>query len=430
MRAPSRTQAQSALVSLCCALGLAVCAQGFCASVRAAEEPAHPAALDDAIIAAAKRHGVPESLVRRIIMRESKYNPKARNHSFWGLMQISYPTAKSMGFKGTREQLLNPVVNLRYAVPYLANAFVIAGKREDAAVRLYAAGYYFTARSKGLLNVLRTADSVPLSGVPDDVPLLAANAVAQVPQSIGIFGALFGPGQQPQPVPTQVAAYSADATPQSAPQAAMPVAPQVTAAPAGTFDGAAVAMVADKTGAAAPPKKWTHDGGMTLIARGEQPLDQVADRDHAAADAAGKAARHRARKITTFAALDLPPATAQAYAGAPASDPHFAATESQAAIAQATGGSTQATAGPSPATSGYAQAPTPTGEPIALIDTAGHEVASAAVPQIPVSEPVSEDKPVKRVRTRQAKHHNAGGAPTRQALADKPAEPAQPAAAQ
>ncbi len=76
--------------------------------------------------------------MRRVVMRESRYNPRARNHSFWGLMQISYPTARSMGFKGSPSELLDPVVNLTYAVPYLANAFIIAGKQEDAAVRLYA----------------------------------------------------------------------------------------------------------------------------------------------------------------------------------------------------------------------------------------------------------------------------------------------------
>ncbi|WP_158807445.1 lytic transglycosylase domain-containing protein, partial [Beijerinckia sp. L45] len=139
----------------------AVALLAFSATVRASEPP-HSAELDDMIVRQAKRHGVPEKLVRRIVMRESKYNPRARNHSFWGLMQISYPTARSMGFKGSPSELLDPLVNLTYAVPYLANAFVIAGKQEDAAVRLYASGYYATAKNRNLLDQLRTADSAPV----------------------------------------------------------------------------------------------------------------------------------------------------------------------------------------------------------------------------------------------------------------------------
>ena len=153
------------------ACAVAVLALGGMA--RAASEPPHSAALDEAIIRQAHKHGVPEKLVRRIVMRESKYNAHAHNRAFWGLMQISYPTAKSMGFKGKPRDLLDPFVNLTYAVPYLANAFIIAGKEEDAAVRLYASGYYQTAKSRGLLGELRTADSEPVSPAPS---LLAATA--------------------------------------------------------------------------------------------------------------------------------------------------------------------------------------------------------------------------------------------------------------
>src|ERR1700709_647931 len=104
-----------------CAAALLAC----CATVRAGEPP-HSAELDDMIVRQAKRHGVPEKLVRRIVMRESKYNPRAQNHSCWGLMRITYPAARSMAFRGSPSELLDPLVNLTYAVPYLANAFIIA----------------------------------------------------------------------------------------------------------------------------------------------------------------------------------------------------------------------------------------------------------------------------------------------------------------
>ncbi len=325
----SRSKRAGALLLSACVLALVSTSTG----ASAAEEPPHPASLDEAIIKSAARHGIPESLVRRIVMRESRYNPRARNHLYWGLMQISYPTAKSMGFKGTPQELLNPVINLRYAVPYLANAFLIAGKRQDAAVRLYAAGYYDTAKRRGLLGMLRTADSVPLSGVPDDPDQVANLAPpAPPPQDTGIFGALFGPRQmQRDEQPQQVA--SADPSAGLAQQPQQAAAAQSASLPDGKT-GDAVALVADKHGNLAPPKKWQHDGGSTTIARGEQPVERVAAFDKSDADA--KSSRGKHHKFTVFASLDQP-AAAQAYASG-GQDPRLMQADSQAAITQATSG--------------------------------------------------------------------------------------------
>ena len=315
--------------SLC---GLALLA--VCASARAAsEEPAHSAELDAAIIKQAQRNGVPEKLVRRIVMRESRYNPRARNRSFWGLMQISYPTAKSMGFKGTPQDLLNPIVNLRYAVPYLANAFIIAGKREDAAVRLYASGYYSTAKQRGLLGLLRTAETAPVSGAPDE-PIFAA---APPPESDSVFGSLFGAAPAPQ-ASLQTASYGAT----EAPTAAV----ATVALPQGKNDAdAGVDMSADRSGALHPPRKWLHDGGTTQIARGEQGVEQVAAYEQS--NATETPSRGRAsHKKTNFAALDQPPANAQAYAAtAGGQDLRLTRADSQAAIQQVTSG-TPGTPGP------------------------------------------------------------------------------------
>ena len=336
------------------ALLLATCVLALVAGTTAArctEEPAHSAALDEAIIKSAARHGVPESLVRRIVMRESKYNARARNHSYWGLMQISYPTAKSMGFRGSPQDLLNPIVNLRYAVPYLANAFIIAGKRQDAAVRLYASGYYDTARRRGLLGLLRTADSAPMSGVPEDPEVAAAAPAPEPEQSTGIFGALFGPQQMQRDPQTQQVVYaSAEPQPaQVAPQAVLP----------GGKQGDEVALAADKHGDLQPPKKWQRDGGSTVIARGEQGIEKVAAYEKAAGTDDTDKGRHRSRKTQVFAALDQPPATAQAYAATAGSqDPRLLQAESQAAIQQATSGQAVPTA-PAPAEPTQAAAPTP-----------------------------------------------------------------------
>ena len=339
------------------ACGLAVAMVACAGAVRAAQEPAHPASLDEAIIRAAARHGVPESLVRRIVMRESKYNPRARNRAYWGLMQISYPTARSMGFHGSPAELLNPVVNLRYAVPYLANAFVIAGRHQEEAVRLYAAGYYFTARTRGLLGALRTADSAPLSGVPDEPDLAATTApVTPAPESGGIFGALFGPSEMQRDPATQQAVYAqAQVQPPyvQPPSVQSGPSPQGTVMPAGR-SGAEVTLVADTHGDLHPPRSWQRDGGTTVIARGEQAVAEIAAGKGVEAGDTGR--RRHARKSTQFASLEAP-ATAQAYAAAPGQDPRLMQADSQAAISQVTAGQPQAVASQPQAAAPQAAAP-------------------------------------------------------------------------
>jgi len=100
----------------------------------------------------AEAYDIPERLVRRVVRRESHGNPLARNGPYWGLMQISYPTAQGMGYQGRPEGLLDAETNLKYAVKYLAGAYLVAEGDETQAVRLYARGFYYDAKAKGLLE--------------------------------------------------------------------------------------------------------------------------------------------------------------------------------------------------------------------------------------------------------------------------------------
>ena len=109
-------------------------------------------ALDGLISHYSAAYNVPERLVRRVIVRESNYNPAARNGPYWGLMQISHATARGMGFSGEASGLLDAETNLRYAVRYLAGAYVTAGGNEDRAVQFYARGYYYDAKRLGVLE--------------------------------------------------------------------------------------------------------------------------------------------------------------------------------------------------------------------------------------------------------------------------------------
>jgi soluble lytic murein transglycosylase-like protein len=127
---------------------------------RALTKPSSNDSLNSLIAYYAAAHEVPESLIHTAIKRESGYDPTLKHGPFWGLMQIRYDTARSMGYSGPPKGLLDPDVNLAHAVPYLANAYRIADGDERRAIRLYASGYYYQAKRRGLLKELRTARSV------------------------------------------------------------------------------------------------------------------------------------------------------------------------------------------------------------------------------------------------------------------------------
>jgi soluble lytic murein transglycosylase-like protein len=118
----------------------------------AAAVPAGSGHLDPLIAKYSGQYGVPESLIRRVIVRESGYNPRARNGPYYGLMQISYATARSMGYRGAASGLLDADTNLKYAVKYLSGAYMVGGNNADQAVRNYARGYYYDAKRQGLLE--------------------------------------------------------------------------------------------------------------------------------------------------------------------------------------------------------------------------------------------------------------------------------------
>lgn len=99
------------------------------------------------VAAHARANGVPEALVHRVIMRESRYQPQLIGHGGTiGLMQIKLATARGVGYTGDAAGLRDPNTNLTYAVKYLAGAYRAANGDHARAVRYFAGGYYYVAK--------------------------------------------------------------------------------------------------------------------------------------------------------------------------------------------------------------------------------------------------------------------------------------------
>ena len=116
--------------------------------------------IDGMAAAQASANGIPASLVARVIKRESGGNPRAVSRGNYGLMQIRLGTARAMGFTGSAAELLDPQVNMTYAVRYLAGAYRAANGNENRAVALYASGYYAQAKQQGF-SPYGSASSAP-----------------------------------------------------------------------------------------------------------------------------------------------------------------------------------------------------------------------------------------------------------------------------
>lgn len=81
---------------------------------------------DEHILSSARKFNIDPDLIRAFIKVESDGDPQAKaweklieNYSY-GLMQVSWPTAEWMGYKGDPADLLQPGVNIHYGSKYIA----------------------------------------------------------------------------------------------------------------------------------------------------------------------------------------------------------------------------------------------------------------------------------------------------------------------
>jgi soluble lytic murein transglycosylase-like protein len=120
----------------------------------------------DALISThAAANNVPEVLVHRVILRESRYQANLVGRcGCIGLMQIKLATARSLGYTGDAQGLRDPNTNLTYGVKYLAGAYRTANGDHNRTMHYYASGYYEAAkrqRHSELLHPHKPLDLTP-----------------------------------------------------------------------------------------------------------------------------------------------------------------------------------------------------------------------------------------------------------------------------
>ena len=125
----------------------------------------------------AAANNVPEALVHRVIVRESKYHPDlvGRGGTI-GLMQIKLATARGLGYTGDAAGLRDPNTNLAWGTKYLAGAYRAANSDHSRAVRYYASGYYYAAKRQRSEPPLQLVPVLASSGSPKIVARRAGTA--------------------------------------------------------------------------------------------------------------------------------------------------------------------------------------------------------------------------------------------------------------
>jgi len=96
---------------------------GMCMVVLAAcathQMPENLSPIQEKIASEAFSQGVPVHIALGIAEVESRFKPDAFSDGNYGLMQIRFGTANSMGFRGTGKDLMLPDNNIKYGVRYI-----------------------------------------------------------------------------------------------------------------------------------------------------------------------------------------------------------------------------------------------------------------------------------------------------------------------
>lgn len=138
---------------------------------------AAPEALRAIVRSEAEANGVPVTVAKAVVSIESRWNPKVTGSAGEiGLMQIKYPTARMIGYTGTRAGLYDPATNIKWGMKYLAGAHRLAGGELCRTVSKYQGGHGVKGVTRMGSLYCAKARSI-IASMPADVttPRLALN---------------------------------------------------------------------------------------------------------------------------------------------------------------------------------------------------------------------------------------------------------------
>ncbi len=150
---------------------------------------------DALVVSHARANHVPEALVHRVILRESRYQPDlvGRGGTI-GLMQIKLATARGLGYSGDAQGLRDPATNLAYGVKYLAGAYRVANGDHDRTIHYYSAGYY--EAEKRLRHALALHPAPPPATTPPKEPAPVSASAEPVAAQTGAAPTADQPGAE------------------------------------------------------------------------------------------------------------------------------------------------------------------------------------------------------------------------------------------
>lgn len=125
----------------------------------------HAADIKDLIHQTAAKYEIQPKILEGLVFTESSFRPSVVNLSDGntihtqsvGLAQVKPSTAKMLGFKGTPEQLKNPIINIEYGAKYLKKQLNRYGGDYRKALSAYNAGTFTTKNRDYVKKILKYA---------------------------------------------------------------------------------------------------------------------------------------------------------------------------------------------------------------------------------------------------------------------------------
>lgn len=106
-------------------------------TVSAEASPRHQENAHSYIVAQAAKYGIPHAVIERVARRESGFRCSPGNPRYHGPLQVSYQSARALGYRGGAGGLNNCGAGLEYGLRHLALCVRRVGNNPAAAAKCH-----------------------------------------------------------------------------------------------------------------------------------------------------------------------------------------------------------------------------------------------------------------------------------------------------